>query len=70
MKPKIFYRQRTKVGEKEKKPRFRMVAVAGIELNFYTDHLRKKELEQIAKEVGATMIELKIEPEDAEVKID
>lgn len=68
--PKIFYRQRTKVGEKDKKPRFRLVAVAGIDIKFYTDHLRKKELEQIAKEVGADMIEIKIEPQDAEVKID
>ena len=48
---KIFYRERGKVGEGEKKPRFKIVAVSGVEIDFYSYHLRKKELEQIAKAV-------------------
>jgi hypothetical protein len=52
----IFYRERRKVTEKEKKPRFKLVAVAGLDLRFYGDHLRKKELEQIARAVGAELV--------------
>ncbi len=59
---KIFYRERLKVGEKERKPRFRIVAVADANIKFFADHLRKKELEEIAKETGAELIPLKIEP--------
>ena len=29
---KIFYRERRKVGKDEKKPRFKMVAVSGVDL--------------------------------------
>jgi hypothetical protein len=53
---KIFYRERGKVGEVEKKPRFKIVAVSGVEIDFYSYHLRKKELEQIAKAVGAKLV--------------
>jgi hypothetical protein len=53
---KIFYRERGKVGEGEKKPRFKLVAVSGVEINFHANHLRKKELEQIAKAVGAKLV--------------
>jgi hypothetical protein len=53
---KIFYRERRKVGEKEKKPRFNLVAVAGVDIKVYAKHLRKKELEQIAAAVGAELI--------------
>jgi len=56
---KIFYRERSKVGKGEKKPRFRLVAVAGIDMKVYGKHLRKSELEQIAKAVGAELILLK-----------
>ena len=56
---KIFYRERRKIGEKEKKPRFKLVATAEIDMRFYGDHLRKKELEQIAKAVGAELVLLK-----------
>jgi len=56
---KIFYRERDKVGKGEKKPRFRLVAVAGIDMKVYGKHLRKSELEQIAKAVGAELILLK-----------
>jgi hypothetical protein len=53
---KIFYRERGKVGEGEKKPRFKLVAVSGVAIDFYANHLRKKELEQIAKAVGAKLV--------------
>jgi len=56
---KIFYRERRKVGEGEKKPRFKLVAVAGVDILVYGKHLRKKELEQIAEAVGAELVLLK-----------
>ncbi len=68
---KIFYRERAKVGEGEKKPRFRLVAVSGVSIDFYADHLRKKELEQIAKAVGAKLVlmERGTKYEEAEVEV-
>jgi hypothetical protein len=64
---KIFYRERIKVGEKEKKPRFKLIAVADININFYAKHLKKKELEEIAASVGAELVLLKA-PKDGTVK--
>jgi hypothetical protein len=62
----IFYRERTKVGEGEKKPRFILVAVAGLELKVFAKHLRKSELEQIAQAVGAELVLLPRRKEDAQ----
>ena len=56
---KIFFRERLQVGKDVKRPRFMLVAVAGIDMKVYGKHLRKSELEQIAKEVGAKLILLK-----------
>jgi uncharacterized membrane protein len=56
---KIFYRERGKVGKGEKKARFRLVAIAGLDMKVYGKHLRKSELEQIAKAVGAELVLLK-----------
>ena len=56
---KIFYRKRQKIKDGEKKPQFNLVAVAGVELKIYAKHLRKSELEQIAGELGADLVELK-----------
>ena len=64
---KIFYRERIKVGEKEKKPRFKLVAVADVYLNFHADLLMKRELEEIAAAVGADLVLLKA-PQDGSVK--
>ncbi len=70
---KIFYRERTKAKEGEKKPRFLMVAVAGVDLKFHAKHVRKTELEMIAREVGAELVFLgrdeegKFSGEDVEV---
>jgi hypothetical protein len=69
MSGKIFYRERHKVGTKEKKPRFKLVAVADVNITFYADHLRKKELEEIAASVGADLILLQV-PKDGKVKED
>lgn len=56
---KIFYRERGKVGKGEKKPRFRLVAIAGVDMKVYGKHLRKTELEEIAEGVGAKLVLLK-----------
>ena len=66
---KIFYRERLKVGVGEKKPRFIVVAIAGIDMKVYGQHLRKNELEQVAQAVGAELVFLKKEKdEETEVK--
>jgi hypothetical protein len=70
---KIFYRERTKAKEGEKKPRFYLVAVAGLDLRFHAKHVRKAELDRIAKELGAELILLerdeegRYSPEDVEI---
>lgn len=69
---KIFYRERLKVGEDKKQPRFRLVAVADVNLQLYGKHLRRSELEQIAEAVGAELVLLakgdkKYRDEDVEV---
>ncbi|OPY09949.1 MAG: hypothetical protein A4E68_00296 [Syntrophaceae bacterium PtaB.Bin095] len=67
---KIFYRERRKVGEKEKKPRFKLVAVAGVDMKFYSEHLRKRELEEIAAAMGAELILLQGSAEkDEEIEV-
>ncbi len=53
---KIFYRERTKTVEGKRQPRFRMVAVADVDLTFFGEHFRKSELEAIAKAVGAELV--------------
>ena len=60
---RIFYRERLKVGEGEKKPRY-IVAIAGIDMKVYEQHLRKKELEQIARAVGAELVFMKNEEKE------
>jgi hypothetical protein len=55
---KIFVRERRKIGQGEKKPRFRVVGVIGGDLKVYADHMRKNELEAIAAETGAQVIYL------------
>jgi hypothetical protein len=57
----IFYRERTKIGEGKKSPRYVLVATSGVDLKFYAKHVRKQELDQIAQAVKAKMVELKID---------
>ncbi len=52
----IFVRERRKVQKGEKKPRFRVVGVSDASLKLYTKHIRKKELDQIAKAIGAKLV--------------
>ena len=56
---KFFTGKEERWAKGEKKPRFRLVAVAGLDMKVYGKHLRKSELEQIAKAVGAKLILLK-----------
>ncbi len=67
---KIFYRERLKIGVKEKKPRFKLVAVAGVDITFYGDHLRKRELEEIAEAVGADLVLLKVQKKDKDEEVE
>lgn len=59
MSGQIFYRERQKVKDGSKTPRFRIAAVAGVDLKVYADHLRMGELKQIADAVGSQLVELK-----------
>ncbi len=68
MSGKIFYRTRIKGRDGEKKPRYRVVAVADLNLKVYTDHLRKSELDHIAEEMGAELVELKRGPKHKDDK--
>jgi len=67
---KIFYRERRKVGKEEKKPRFKIVAVAGVDLTIHAEHLRKQELERIAESIGAELVLLKSEGRGDEKEVE
>ncbi len=72
MSAKIFYRERSKVGKGKKSPRFKLVAVAGIDMKVYAKHLRKQELDQMAAAVGAELVELRVDTgkQDAEDEVE
>jgi hypothetical protein len=61
---KIYVRERLKVKKGVEQSRFLVVAVAGEGLHLYAGHLRKTELEQIAKDVGADIVYLEPVHED------
>ena len=61
MASKIFVRERRKIEKGEKKPRFRVVGVSGGDLKIYANHIRKKELDQLAESVGAEVVYIEIE---------
>jgi len=42
------------------------VATAGVDIAFYGDHLRKKELEEIAAAVDAELVLLKVQKKEAD----
>ncbi len=54
----IFIRERRKVEEGEKKPRFRVVAVSGGDLKMFASHVRRQEIEQIAAAVDGRVVVL------------
>jgi len=55
---KIFVRERRKGREGGKMPRYRLVAILGSDLKIKADHLRKKELEEIALAAQAEIVYL------------
>jgi hypothetical protein len=55
---KIFYRERNKMNAGDKQPRFAVVGVQGTDMTFFQFHLRKTELDAIAKAVSAELVEL------------
>ena len=59
MSAQIFFRERQKVKDGAKTPRFRIVAVCDVDLKVYAKHLRLGELEQLAAAAGAELIALK-----------
>jgi hypothetical protein len=61
MASKIYVRERRKVEKGEKKPRFRVLGVSGSDLKIYVKHIRKKELDELAKSVGAEIVYIEIE---------
>jgi hypothetical protein len=60
----IFIRERRKVEQGEKKPRFRVVGVSGGDVKIYVKHMRKKELDQLAEATGAKLVFLKAGKEE------
>jgi len=58
---KIYIRKRQKIGEGVKQPQFMVVAISGDgsrNLRINAKHLRKYELDRIASDLGAEIIEL------------
>ncbi len=55
---KIYVRERTKSKEGGRNPRFRVIATEGGELRFHADHLRKVDIETIAKDLDAQVVYL------------
>jgi hypothetical protein len=62
---KIFYRERSKMVDGAKQPRYILVAVSGLDLKVYGQHLRMCEMKQIAAAVGADLISLERGPKHA-----
>lgn len=58
----IFYRERMKSKEGAKSPRFRIMAVSGIDLKVYGSHFRRKELQQLADAVNCDLVHLERDP--------
>jgi len=56
MSGKIFVRERRKIEKGEKKPRFRVLGVSGMDLKIYVKHMRNKELAQLAEATGAEVV--------------
>jgi len=69
-KAKIFVRERNQIEEGEKMPRFAIVGSVGSDLKLYAKHIRKMELEEVAREIGAEIVYLKAGKGDEEVEIE
>ncbi len=55
---KIYVRERTKGQEGGRNPRFRVIATEGGDMRFHAYHLRKVDIETIAKDIGAQVVYL------------
>ncbi|HPA13781.1 MAG TPA: hypothetical protein PKV75_00780 [Desulfobacterales bacterium] len=66
MSGKIFVRERRKIEKGEKKPRFRFIGTSGCDVKIHVNHLRKKELDQIANATGAEIVYLEAGKEEKE----
>jgi hypothetical protein len=55
---KIYVRERTLNKEGSRNPRFRVVATEGGNLRFHAEHLRKIDIETIANDLGAEVVQL------------
>ena len=66
---KIFYRERREVSEGDQTPRYNLVAVADVKLKIHVTHMRKQELEQIAKAVDAELVELTVPEKGHKVQV-
>ncbi|APG25220.1 MAG: hypothetical protein PHC98_03390 [Syntrophotalea acetylenica] len=58
MSGKIFYRERRKVVDGAKQPRYVLVAVADLNLKVFGKHLRMSEMKAIAEATGAELVAL------------
>ena len=61
---KIYVRERQKVGEGVKQPKYRIVAVTGNPIQIEATHFRKIEIEQIARDAGAELVYFEPVPDD------
>ncbi len=61
---KIYVRERIKVGEGVRQPRYVILAVQGGDLKVYAHHFRRTELEQMAQDSGAELVFLEPMPEE------
>ncbi len=55
---RIFVRERSRVRKGDKKPRFVLVAAEGVDLDIFTLHVRKSELDALASAIGAEVVML------------
>jgi S-adenosylmethionine synthetase len=65
---KIYVRERQKIGEGVKQPKYRVVAVTGGQIQIEATHFRKVEIEQIAKDMQAQVVYMEPVPEDEKHK--
>ncbi len=65
---KIYVRERQKVGEGVRQPKYRIVAVTGGQVQIEATHFRKMEIEQIAKDIGAELVFLEPVPDEEKKK--
>ncbi len=55
---KIFIRERNNINPGDQQPRFAVVGVQGTDMTFYQLHMRKGELDAIARALGADLVVL------------